>query len=40
VTITPASSTSEISRLQDYLDRGDERIRDALGLMGIEIPKR
>lgn len=40
VTLTPSSSGSDLDRLTDYLDRGDARIRDALDLIGIEIPRR
>ncbi|HJT90716.1 MAG TPA: hypothetical protein VJ777_02075 [Mycobacterium sp.] len=40
VTLTPNSSGRDLDRLTDYLDRGDARIRDALGLIGIEIPSR
>lgn len=40
VTITPDSSASEFNRLNTYLERGDARIRDALALMGIDLPGR
>lgn len=38
--LTPDSTPADLQRLSTAIDRADKRIKDALKLLGVEIPKR
>lgn len=38
--LSPTSSPADLQRLSTAIDRADRRIKDALKLLGIDIPKR
>ena len=40
VTLTPNSTGTEIDQLEASLDRADASIRDAMALLGIDMPRR
>lgn len=38
--LTPTSTPADLQRLSTAIDRADKRIKDALKLLGVDIPKR
>jgi hypothetical protein len=38
--LSSASSPADLQRLSNAIDRADRRIKDALKLLGVEVPKR
>lgn len=40
VALTPDSSPTELRKLSTTIDRADKRMKDALALLGVKIPRR